>query len=65
MKLEKLSPRQSQILNDVLLNDVPRKAVAAELGISVSTVNKHIERAKQRTGSRTIFQLQRLVLSLS
>lgn len=61
----KLSERQTTILTQVLINDVPRKNVAEDLGISLFTVNAHIQRVKQRTGCRTILQLQRLFLSCS
>ena len=44
-ELEKLPDRTRQIFMDFRLNDISQKQIAANLGISISAVEKHLQRA--------------------
>lgn len=51
-----LSPREAEIVLR-LANGEPQKAIAAELGISISAVETYIDRAKEKLSARTVIQL--------
>lgn len=44
-ELDKLPDRTRQIVIDFRLNDITQKQIAANLGISISAVEKHLQRA--------------------
>ena len=44
-EIEKLPERTRQIFIDFRLNDITQKQIAANLGISISAVEKHLQRA--------------------
>ena len=57
-----LTPRQRQIM-DMVLAGHPSKNIAADLGISQRTVEKHRASIMQRTGSRSLPALARLAVT--
>lgn len=56
-----LTPRQRQIM-DLVLEGHPSKNIAADLGISQRTVEKHRAAIMKRTGSKSLPALARLAL---
>ena len=56
-----LTSRQRQIM-DMVLSGQPSKNIAADLGISQRTVEKHRADIMRRTGSRSLPALARLAL---
>jgi len=60
-RLERLTPRQRAVL-DGLIAGKPSKVIAAELGVSPSTVDVHRGRLMERLKARSLPDLFRLVL---
>lgn len=54
--LATLSPREREIVRR-LADGEPQKAIAADLGIAVRTVEVYTARAREKTGTRTVTQL--------
>ena len=59
-----LTPRQRQIMDRVLAGH-PSKVIAADLGISQRTVEKHRAEIMKRTGSKSLPALARLAMEAS
>ena len=64
LRLEPLSPRQEEVKR-LLVEGEHRKGIAAELGISVRTVDTHIKRIFDRYGVDSNVELVRRVLLYS
>jgi two-component system response regulator FixJ len=62
--LDQMSPRERDVVV-MLSKGMPNKVIAAELDISVRTVEMHRARAMQRLGCRSFADLLRLVFSAS
>lgn len=60
--LDQMSPRERDVVQ-MLAKGMPNKVIAAELDISVRTVEMHRARAMQRLGCRSFADLLRLVFS--
>ena len=60
--LDQMSPRERDVVS-MLAKGMPNKVIAAELDISVRTVEMHRARAMQRLGCRSFADLLRLVFS--
>lgn len=60
-RMERLTPRQRAVL-DGLIAGKPSKVIAAELGVSASTVDVHRGRLMERLQARSLPDLFRLVL---
>jgi pSer/pThr/pTyr-binding forkhead associated (FHA) protein len=58
-----LSDRERQILGLVAIGRTD-KAIAEELGISISTVRSHLDRTREKTGLRRRSELTRLAIDL-
>lgn len=56
--LERLTPREREILHRVAAGSY-NKVIAAELGVSVSTVEAHRRRLMQKLGAETLYDLVR------
>ncbi len=50
------SPREAEIVRRLAVGE-PQKAIAVELGISISAVETYIGRAKIKVGAGTVIQL--------
>ncbi|WP_237153889.1 chemotaxis protein CheB [Oryzibacter oryziterrae] len=61
-RLAGLTPRQHQIM-DLVLAGQPSKIIAADLGISQRTVENHRASIMKRTGTKSLPELARLVLT--
>jgi two-component system CheB/CheR fusion protein len=61
-QISELTPRQRQIM-DLVLAGHPSKNIAADLGISQRTVENHRASIMRKTGSRSLPELARLVLT--
>ncbi len=62
-RLDALTPRERQVL-ELVVRGLRNKMIAAELGVSQSTVEAHRARVMEKTGARTLSDLMRMVLSL-
>ena len=58
-RLERLSPRERQVMADVVRGH-PNKLIAADLGISEKTVKVHRHRVMEKTGAGSVAELVRL-----
>ncbi len=63
-KLEKLTAREREVLERILLGD-PNKNIAADLGISQRTVESHRASVMRKTGCKTLPALVRLSVRAS
>ncbi len=57
-----LTPRQRQIM-DLVLDGYPSKNIAADLGLSQRTVEKHRAAIMKRTGTKSLPALARLAFA--
>ncbi|MNE82141.1 Transcriptional regulatory protein UhpA [compost metagenome] len=55
----RLTPREVETLRG-LLSDLPPKAIASELGISVKTLYRHRANLMEKLGARTVGELARI-----
>ncbi|UNK49669.1 response regulator transcription factor [Lysobacter sp. S4-A87] len=55
----RLTPREAETLRG-LLSDLPPKAIASELGISVKTLYRHRANLMEKLGARTVGELARI-----
>lgn len=63
-RLDALTPRQTEIMH-MILDGQANKNIAADLGLSQRTVENHRARIMRRTGSGSLPELARLVLTAS
>ncbi len=62
-RLDRLTPRERQVM-DLVVAGLRNKVIAAELGVSQSTVEAHRARVMEKAGARTLSDLMRMVLAL-
>jgi two-component system, LuxR family, response regulator FixJ len=60
-RLAQLTPREHEVLERVV-EGVPNKCIAMELGITERTVEKHRESIMEKMGTRSLAKLMQMVL---